>query len=276
MPARAMWKGAISFGMVVIPIRLFNATRSRTIPFSTLHSTCNTKLRHRRWCELHNEFVESDEVSRGYQYERGQYLVMDDADFQGLPVSSTHTIGITKFVSLEDIDPIYYQRSYWLEPETLGRKPYRLLKEALEKTNRVAIASVSIQQKEHVCAVRASENGLLMSTMVHADELARTDDLELDEGEGDVSAAEVEMAVTLIDQLAGEFDPEEYTDEYRAALEKRIEAKLAGAAPPVASAAPEAGQVVDLMAALKSSIEATRRQAAADTSEEPEPAAASG
>ena len=274
MAARAMWKGAISFGMVVIPIRLFNATRSRTIPFSTLHSTCNTKLRHRRWCELHNEFVESDEVSCGYQYERGQYLVMDDADFQGLPVSSTHTIGITKFVSLEEIDPIYYQRSYWLEPEALGRKPYRLLKEALEKTNRVAIASVSIQQKEH--AVRASENGLLMSTMVHADELSRTDDLELDEGEGDVSAAEVEMAVTLIDQLAGEFDPEEYTDEYRAALEKRIEAKLAGAAPPVASAAPEAGQVVDLMAALKSSIEATRRQAAADMPEEPEPAAASG
>ena len=276
MPARTMWKGAISFGMVVIPIRLFNATRSRTIPFSTLHSTCHTKLRHRRWCELHNEFVEKDEVSRGYEYERGQYLVMDDADFQGLPVASTHTIGITKFVSLEDIDPIYYQRSYWLEPETLGRKPYRLLKEALEKTNRVAIASVSIQQKEHVCAVRASENGLLMSTMVHADELSRTDDLELDEGEGDVSAAEVEMAVTLIDQLAGEFDPEEYRDEYRVALEKRIEAKLAGAAPPVASAAPEAGQVVDLMAALKSSIEATRRQAAADTSEEPEPAAASG
>ena len=276
MPARAMWKGAISFGMVVIPIRLFNATRSRTIPFSTLHSTCHTKLRHRRWCELHNEFVEKDEVSRGYEYERGQYLVMDDADFQGLPVSSTHTIGITKFVSLEEIDPIYYQRSYWLEPEALGRKPYRLLKEALEKTSRVAIASVSIQQKEHVCAVRASENGLLMSTMVHADELARTDELELDEAEGDVSAAEVEMAVTLIDQLAGEFAPEEHRDEYRVALEKRIEAKLAGAAPPVASAAPEAGQVVDLMAALKSSIEATRRQTAAETSEEPEPAAASG
>ena len=273
MPARAMWRGAISFGMVVIPIRLFNATRSRTIPFSTLHSTCNTKLRHRRWCEHHNEFVEKEEVARGYEYERGQYLVMDDADFQGLPVSSTHTIGITKFVSLDQIDPIYYQRSYWLEPEALGRKPYMLLKNALEKTNRVAIASVSIQQKEHICAVRATGDGLLMSTMVHADELARTDELELD-GEGEVSDAEVEMAVTLIDQLTGEFAPEEYADEYRAALEKRIEAKLAGAAPVVASAEPEVGQVVDLMAALRSSIEATRRQAA--DAEEPEPAAASG
>ena len=276
MPARAMWRGAISFGMVVIPIRLFNATRSRTIPFSTLHSTCNTKLRHRRWCEYHNEFVERDEVSRGYEYERGQYLVMDDADFQGLPVSSTHTIGITRFVSLDQIDPIYYQRSYWLEPEALGRKPYMLLKNALEKTNRVAVASVSIQQKEHVCAVRATESGLLMSTMVHADELARTDELELGDEEGDVSDAEVEMAVTLIDQLTGEFAPEEYTDKYRAALEKRIEAKLAGAAPPVASAEPEAGKVVDLMAALRSSIEATRRQPASDESEEQEPAAASG
>ena len=276
MPARAMWRGAISFGMVVIPIRLFNATRSRTIPFSTLHSTCNTKLRHRRWCEYHNEFVEKEEVARGYEYERGQYLVMDDADFQGLPVSSTHTIGITRFVSLDDIDPIYFQRSYWLEPEALGKKPYTLLKRALEKTNRVAIASVSIQQKEHVCAVRATDDGLLMSTMVHADELARTDELELDEGEGGVSDAEVEMAVTLIDQLAGEFEPEEYRDEYRLALEKRIEAKLAGAAPPVASAEPEVGQVVDLMAALRSSIEATRRQTPADAAEEPEPAAASG
>lgn len=276
MPARAMWRGAISFGMVVIPIRLFNATRSRTIPFSTLHSTCNTKLRHRRWCEYHNEFVEKDEVARGYEYERGQYLVMDDADFQGLPVSSTHTIGITRFVSLDDIDPIYFQRSYWLEPEALGKKPYMLLKRALEKTKRVAIASVSIQQKEHVCAVRATDDGLLMSTMVHADELARTDDLDLDEGEGGVSDAEVEMAVTLIEQLAGEFEPEQYRDEYRLALEKRIEAKLAGAAPPVASAEPEVGQVVDLMAALRSSIEATRRQTPADEAEEPEPAAASG
>ena len=275
MPPRSMWRGAISFGMVVIPIRLFNATRSRTIPFSTLHSTCNTKLRHRRWCEFHNEFVEKDEVARGYEYERGQYLVMDDADFQGLPVSSTHTIGITKFVGLDEIDPIYYQRSYWLAPETLGRKPYMLLKRALEKTNRVAVASVSIQQKEHLCAVRATEDGLLMSTMAHADELARTDEMDLEDAEAGVSDAEVDMAATLIEQLAGEFDPEEYRDEYRHALEKRIEAKLAGAAPPVADAQPEAGQVVDLMAALRSSIEATRRQTAPEA-EQPKAAVASG
>jgi DNA end-binding protein Ku len=264
--------------MVVIPIRLFNATRSKTIPFVTIHRTCNTRLRHRRWCEFHSEFVEQDEVSRGYEYERGQYLLMDAADFEGLPVSSTHTVDITKFVSLQDIDPIYYQRSYWLEPEAIGQKPYYLLKRALEKTGRVAIATVSIQQKEHVCCVRPSDNGLLMSTMVHSDEIAGVDGLEMGDGDAAVSDAEVDMAVALIDQLTGEFDPDEHEDEYRVALEGRIEAKLAGAEPTVVAAAPATGQVVDLMAALRSSIEATRQRGAGSdgAAEQQEPASASG
>ena len=277
MAARTLWKGAISFGMVVIPIKLLTATRSKTVPFVTLHRSCNTRLRHRRWCEFHNEFVEQEQVARGYEYDKGQYLVMEESDFQGLPVSSTHTIDITKFVSLDSIDPILYQRTYWLEPDTIGLKPYYLLKKALEKTGRVAIATVSMQQKEHVCCLRPHDSGLVLSTMIHSDEIASAEDLGLAEGEVDVSDQEVDMAVALIDQLSGEFDPDEYRDEYRLALHERIDAKLAGAQPVIASDAPSTGQVVDLMEALRSSIEATRQQGRDNGARrDGEPAAASG
>ena len=255
---RAIWKGAISFGMVVIPIKLYIATKSKTIPFVTLHSSCQTRLRQRRWCEYHEEFVELEEVVRGYEYAKDEYLVMEDADFEELPVSSTHTIDIAQFVGLDDIDPIYYDKTYTLEPETIGEKPYYLLKKALDETNRVAIGRISVRQKEHVCCVRPYEQGLVVSTMLHADEIRATEDLNLPEEETEISKDELEMAMTLVDRLVGEFKPDEHQDEYRIALEQRIEAKLGAEEPVIAAAAPGRGKVVDLMDALRASIEATK------------------
>ena len=256
---RTIWKGAITFGMVIIPIKLYIATKSKTIPFVTLHGSCQTRLRQRRWCQYHEKFVELEEVVRGYEYAKDEYLVMEDADFQGLPVSSTHTIDIAQFVSLEEIDPIYYDKTYALEPETIGEKPYYLLKKALDETGRVAIGRISVRQKEHVCCVRPYGRGLVVSTMLHADEVRAAEELNLPEGETEVSKGELEMAVTLVGTLAGEFEPEEYQDEYRAALERRIEAKLGAEEPVVAAAVPAKGKVVDLMDALRASIEAARQ-----------------
>ena len=260
MPARSIWKGAISFGMVVIPIKVYAATKSKTIPFVTLHTTCNTRLRHRRWCEYHETFVEMEEVLRGYEYSKDQYVVMEEKDFDGLPVASTHTIDIAQFVSLDSIDPIYFDRTYGLEPETVGQKPYNLLRTALEESRRVAIGRVSIRQKEHICCVRPYENLMVMSTMLHADEIRATDELDLPDEKAELAPEELEMAVTLVDRMTRDFDPNEYGDEYRVALEQRIEAKLGSEEPIVASPTPARGKVVDLMEALRASIDVAKKE----------------
>ena len=256
---RAIWTGAISFGMVAIPIKLYPGTQSKDISFVTLHDTCHSRIRQKRYCSHHDIEVELNEIVRGYEYAKEQYVVMEPADFENLPVPSTHTIEITRFVDLAHIDPIFFERSYALEPETVGQKPFYLLKRALETTKRVAIAKVSLRQKEHLCCVRPYGQGLSMATMFYPDEVRSLDELELPDDDTLVSDQEIAMATTLIDQLTGPFEPEQYEDEYRSTLEQVIEAKLGVAEPVTGAPAPVAGKVVDLMEALKASIEATKQ-----------------
>ena len=263
MPRRAIWKGAISFGMVAIPIKLYAATESKSIAFVTLHESCHTRLRQKRYCSFHDAEIEYGEIVKGYEYAKDQYVVMEASDFENLPVPSTHTVEITRFVDLESIDPMYFQRSYVLEPETVGEKPFYLLKKALETTRRVAIAKLSLRQKEHLCCLRPYEGGIAISTMYYPDEIRGTDDLEVPDQDSLVSDAELGMATMLIDQLTGEFNPEEYEDEYRGAMEQTIEARLTSAEPITAAPAPTRGRVVDLMAALRESIEAAKTEEAA-------------
>ena len=255
---RAIWKGSISFGMVAIPIRLYPATNSKDIAFVTLHSSCHTRLKHRRWCPEHQEFIELGDVVKGYEVSKDQYLVMETSDFADLPVPSRHTIEVTRFIDLADIDPVYYEKSYMLEPDKVGEKPYYLLKKALEASRRVAVAKVSLRQKELLCSLRPLGSGIIMSTMFWPDEIRSTEELNLPEAEVSISDPELAMANMLIDQLAGGFDPEQYGDEYRAALEKVIEAKLESREPDFAEAAPVRGKVTDLMEALRASIEAAK------------------
>ncbi len=263
MPPRAIWKGAIGFGMVVIPIKLYIATESKDLAFVTLHRTCHSRLRQKRYCPQCEVDVEAADTVRGYEYAKDQSVVMDEADFEGLPVPSVHTIEITQFVELPSIDPILYERSYVLEPETLGVKPFYLLKQALESSGRVAIAKVSLRQKEHLSCLRPYQHAIALETMYYPDELRSTSELTLPEEQVSFSAQELKMAATLIDQLAAPFEPEKYQDEYRAALERVIEAKLGAAAPLVATPAPARGKVLDLMEALRASIDATKRERAA-------------
>ena len=263
MPPRSIWKGAISFGMVAIPVKLYPATESKSISFVTLHSSCHTRLRQKRYCSTHDAEVPLDEVTKGYEYSKDEYVAMEDSDFQNVPVPSTHTVQITQFVDLEEIEPIYFSRSYVLEPESVGMKPFYLLRKTLESTGRVAIAKVSLRQKEHLCTLRPFGEAIVMATMYFPDEIRSFDELELPQEDSLISEQELAMATSLVDQLTGRFDPGEYHDEYRSALEAAIEARLSSTEPVTAPLAAARGKVVDLMAALKDSIESVKQEAAA-------------
>ena len=268
--ARAIWRGAISFGMVAIPMKLYIATESKDLSFVTLHSTCHTRLRQKRWCPYHETEVEQAEVVRGYEFAKDEYMVMEEADFDDLPLESTHTIEIVRFVGLDSIDPVHYERSYYIEPESVGTKPFHLLKKALETTGRVAVAKVALRQKEHLCLVRPYQDLLMMETMYYPDEIRTTAELDLQADGADVTDAELQMATMLIDQLTGEWQPADFRDEYRDALQQVIEAKLGTGAPLAAAPPTPQGKVRDLMEALRESIAAAK----ADASAEPEAAEA--
>jgi DNA end-binding protein Ku len=267
MPPRAIWKGAISFGLVAIPIRLFVATDSKDIQFVTLHSTCNTRLRQRRWCPTHDMEVPNEEIVRAYEYGKEQYVLMDDTDFEDLPVPSLHSVDIAQFIELNEIDPIYFERTYYIEPDGVGVKPFYLLKNSLEESGKVAIGKISLRQKEHLCCVRPYGQGLVISTMNYADEIRGTSELNWPQEETKVSSQELTMAKMLIDQLTKPFDPAVHTDDYRRALENVIAAKLGSSEPVLATPAPAKGKVGDLMEALRASIEAAKasRTATAQT-----------
>ena len=262
--ARSIWRGAISFGMVSIPVRLFTATESKDIAFRQLHGDdAHSRVRTQRWCPVHDEVVELSEISRGYEYAKDRYVILDEEDFEKLPLPSRHTIDLAAFVNADEIDPIYFERSYYLEPEETGAKPFALLMRALREKHLTAIAKIAIRNKERLCALRAEEGGALtLETLFMADEI-REAPAEVPWQEIELSDAEMQMAFTLIDMLEQPFVAEAYHDEYREALMSVIEAKLEGVelATPEPAAAPN---VVDLMDALKRSVEATRERQTAE------------
>jgi DNA end-binding protein Ku len=251
---RAIWRGAISFGMVSIPVKLFTATDSKDIAFRQLAAEDLGRVKMMRWSPTLDREVAFDELVKGYEYAKDQYVIVDQEDFDSLPVPSKHTIQITAFVKADEIDPVYYERTYGLEPEEAGLKPFKLLLQAMEEKNLIAIGKLAIRQKEHLCAMRPHEDGIVIETLYYPDEIRDLDTVDLSEVE--VSEEEMKMAYALIDMLEKPFDPGEYHDEYREALMGMIQAKLEGGEIVREESAP-APQTVDLMAALKASIEAT-------------------
>ena len=264
---RPIWKGAITFGMISIPVKLFGATESKDLAFNTLHKECKSRLKQKRWCPVDDREVFQDEVVKAFEYSKDNYVEILDEDLEKLPVPSKHTIELTSFVEQADIDPVYYERTYWLEPEQMGEKPYALLLRALKSKQVSGVAKIALRNKESLCVLRASENNLIMlETLYYPDEI-RTADIQA-EPEVLVSQPELAMALSLVEMLQEEFDPKKYQDEYRAALLELIESKRNGT---VIAATPEAPlpKTVDLMAALKASLEAAKKGKAAA----PEPAA---
>ncbi|MBI2980030.1 MAG: Ku protein [Chloroflexi bacterium] len=255
---RAFWKGVISFGLVAIPVKMYVGTESKTLSFHLLHKKCLTRPKQVLHCETDDEYFSIKDTVRGYEVAKEQYVVLNDSDFEKVPIRTSHAIDILGFVEAKEIDPIYYFGIHYLEPEELGAKPFRLLREALEKTGRVGVAKVSFQRREHLGCLRPLEDILVLHTMHYATELLSRK--ELFPSKTRVTEAELDMAVSLVKAMAKSFTPEEYKDEYQEALKKVIEAKVTGEKI-VAPAAPKA-EIVDLMATLRASIEAAKKEPA--------------
>jgi DNA end-binding protein Ku len=253
--ARAIWSGSISFGMVSIPVKLYGATESKDISFHLLHSTCGTRLKQVRWCPTDDVEVPWSETMRGYEYAKGEYVTLTDEDFESLPLPSRHIIDLSAFVSVAEIDPVFYERSYYLEPDERAEKPYALLMRAMERKGLTALATITIRKKEQLCAIRPKDGTIVLETLYYPDEVRKS---EVDLDGAKVSERELDMAFTLIELLRKPFEPEEYHDTYREALAQLIEAKLEGRevvkAPPARDA-----KVIDLADALRKSVEAARK-----------------
>jgi DNA end-binding protein Ku len=265
---RAMWKGAISFGLVSVPVGLYTSTEEKTLRFNQLHDEDFGRIKMQRVCSKCGEMVDFEHIVKGYEYEKDKYVVMTDEDFDAVPVESSRAIDIVQFVDLADIDPIYFKKSYYLVPEESGVKAYTLLRQAMEEDGRVAIAKVAFREKEHLAALRFKDNVFVLETMYWPDEI-RAADFEVLDKKVDVRDTEVQMAKSLIDNLTEPFEPDKFTDEYREALLGIVEKKVAGEEIEVVPE-PEPTKVVDLMEALKASVEQTKKKAA------PKKAAASG
>jgi DNA end-binding protein Ku len=256
---RPIWSGAISFGLVSVPVRMFPATESKELRFHFLDKRDLTPIAYEKVRRDNREPVDPDEIVRGFEVEKGRYVPLEDEDLDRLDIELTHSIDICDFVSLDEIDPVYFRKAYYLLPAEGAEKPYRLLVRALEETGKVAVAKVVIRNKQHLAAVRPYEGVLLLETMYYADEVRRPEALDGDLGAAKLQKAEVEMAKSLVENLSGSFEPEKYDDTYRKELLDLIRAKAEGQPLPEPQEE-EGGEVVDLMEALRESVERTKKQ----------------
>lgn len=207
--ARAIWSGTISFGLVSIPVRLYTATQSHDVHFHLLHKRDGVRLQNVRWCPKDEKAIPWEEVVRGFEYAKGNYVPISEEDLDHLPVKTVHTVDISDFVNLEEVDPIYYDKAHYLAPEETGAKAFVLLRQALEQTGRAAVAKVAIRDKESLCLVRPYQDVLSLETMLYANEIRSTKDIAVDGVR--VSPKEIQMAVSLIENLSDSFDPQRYT-----------------------------------------------------------------
>jgi DNA end-binding protein Ku len=257
---RSMWKGVVSFGMVSIPIRLYNATESSAkVSFRQLCPDHRSPISYKRWCAEGEHEVAYGEILKGFEVGRDRYVIIDDKDLDNLPLATAHSVDIQEFVPKDDIEPgLYFKNAYYVEPEELGKKPYHLLRKALEATGRMAIAKIALRDREHLCALHANGQGMLMNTLNWPDEIRSTEGLKGLEGEVKIAPKELEMAKALIESLSDSFEPQRYKDEYREAVMRVVQAKIDGEvieAPP----APQSAKVMDLMDALRASVEAAKK-----------------
>jgi DNA end-binding protein Ku len=272
---RSIWNGAISFGLVSIAVKVYAATEPKHIRFHQLHGADGSRVRYRRMCVGCGEEVAYEDIAKGYDLGGGEMVMLTDDDFAGLPLASTHAIDVLEFVPADQIDPVLYANAYFLEPGVAAAKPYVLLREALLRTNQIAIVKVALRHREQLATLRVRENVLMLNTMLWPDEL-REPAFPFLNAEVDTRPAELTMATSLIGSMATDFDPKRYTDDYRLALQAVIEAKVAGREIlPVEedTAAPTAA--ADLMAVLRASVErarAARAESAAVAGAPPDPA----
>jgi DNA end-binding protein Ku len=269
MPPHSLGSGTISFGLVSIPVRLYTAAGSANVSFNQLHGVCGSRIRQQTFCPKCNRTVERAELVRGYEFSKDQYVQVKDDELKAMEGEASKIIDINEFVPLAEVDPIYFEKTYYLGPDKGGEKAYRLLADAMEKAGQVALAKYVMRGKESLVLIRAAQNGLMLHTMYFADEVRNFD--EVDKGESaKIKEGELELALQLINGLASEtFSPDRYTDEYRHRVLEMINKKVEGQEITVSEAPAPRAQVIDLMEALKESLAKRGMPAEAATAKKP-------
>ncbi|WP_460815773.1 non-homologous end joining protein Ku [Nocardioides korecus] len=254
---RAIWKGAVSFGLVSVPVKLYSATESKDVTFRQVHAKDGGRIKYQRVCSIDGEEVEYADIAKGYETEDGEMVILTDDDMASLPMESSREISVEKFVPSEQIDPMLFEKSYYLEPEKTGAKPYALLREALEAADRMALVTVSLRNRTSLAVLRVRDDVIVMQTMMWPDEIRSPDFGSVDTSEA--KPAEVKMAQMLVETLAGDFDAGDYEDDYREALAALVKAKVEGGeVTRTPTSTKTSGEVVDLLAALQRSVDAAR------------------
>jgi DNA end-binding protein Ku len=254
MPPRSIGSGAISFGLVSIPVKLYLAASSEAPSFNLLHVRCGNRIRQQRFCPACNTVVEREDLIRGYEVSKDQYIQVTDEELKALEGEASEEIEIAEFVPLAKVDPIYFERSYYLGPDRGGEKAYRLLADTMAQVGKVALAKFVLRGKENLVIVRSARNGLVLHTMYFADEVRNFDEIAKGES-AKISEAESQLAVRLIEELStGDFEPDKYEDEYSQRVLDLVDKKAEGQKITLAKPQARRGQVIDLMAALKESL----------------------
>lgn len=257
---RAMWKGAVSFGLVSVPVRMYTATSSHDVAFHQVHREDGGRIKYKRVCSVCGEEVSYDEIAKGYESPDGQLVILTDEDLADLPVSGSREIEVERFVPAEQIDPMLLEKSYYLEPDGMGTKPYALLREALREADRMAVVHVAIRNRSTMAVLRVRDDVIVLQTMLWPDEI-RQPDFDTLADASTLRPQELAMAASLIDSMTGDYDPEEFEDDYREAVVALLEGKVArgaASAAPTAREATSGGEVVDLLAALQRSVDHAR------------------
>lgn len=256
--ARSMWTGSIGFGMVNIPVSLQTATTSKSVAFHQIHKDCKSRIKEQRFCPVCDRAVQWDEIEKGYEYIKGDFIALSDADFEKLPIPSKNLIDIVQFAKLEEVDPIFFEKSYSIEPNKAAKHAYGLLLHVLSEKKLIALGKLTLRTKERLCALRPVGAGLLLSTLYFPDEI--NVDLEATAPEEKMSAAEEKMASSLVDMLTSPFDPMQFQDAYRVEMLKLIESKIDGAPAQQNMKRNTGANVLDLMESLQASLDNLQKE----------------
>ncbi len=257
---RTIWNGSLSFGLVTIPVGLAVAQQRQDVSFRTLHRECGTPIKQKRYCPFHERDVESDELVKGWEFAKGQYVTVEDSDLEAVELQRSRQIELLRFVPLAQVDPLYFDRGYFLAPapDPVGRRPYALLLKALQDTDMAAIGSFVLWGKQNLCLVRSLAGALVLETLYYPEDIRSDAEIREAVEEAEIKAPELEMARQLVESLAGDFDPTDYANDYRAELKAMLQAKLEGREIVQPEPMPDAAPVIDLVEALKQSIEAAK------------------
>jgi DNA end-binding protein Ku len=260
--ASTVWKGHVTFGLVSFPVKLYTAARSETISFNQLHKEDHSRVKQVLYCQAEDKPIARTDIVKGYEYEKGRWVVVDDEEIKRMAPASAKTMEIVEFVKSSEVDPVYFESSYYMAPDDAGERPYALLYEALERTGYTGVAKITMHNREHIALFRPGPKGLMMHTMYYADEVRASEEFRTDKSL--VKEKELALATMLIESLAAEFQPEKYHDSYRDNLRAMIDAKIQGkevVAPPE----PETARVIDIMEALKQSLAIAKKPASTAT-----------